>query len=104
MDKSDEQYYTIGKLSKLCNIPIRTLHYYDDIGLLQPQKVDPYTNYRYYSHHQLTDISAIKHFKMAGFSLKEIKQLLERNNIDYNQEMIRSKCLEIENNIKNLMI
>lgn len=104
MDQSDESYYTIGKVSKLCNIPIRTLHYYNDIGLLTPGKVDPFTNYRYYSREQLSDINIIKHFKKAGFSLKEIQQLIERKNLDYNEQMIKSKCQEIEKMISDLTI
>jgi len=102
INQLEEQYYPIGKVSKICNIPIRTLHHYNDIGLLKPIKVDPNTNYRYYSHEQLSHINVIKHFKKAGFSLKEISILLERNNIEYNEQMIKSKCQEIENTITEL--
>ncbi len=104
MSQQVEQYYSVGKISKLCNIPIRTLHYYNDIGLLKPQRVDSDTNYRYYSHEQLSNINAIKHFKKAGFSLKEISILLERNNLEYNEQMIKDKCQEIEKDIAELTI
>ena len=67
--------YQIGEISKLCNIPIKTLRYYDEINLLKPKKIDEFSNYRYYSNEQLVLILEIKQFKEAGFSLKEIKQL-----------------------------
>lgn len=40
--------YTIGEFSKRTNVSIRTLHYYDDIGLLQPQK-HPSSGHRIYA-------------------------------------------------------
>jgi DNA-binding transcriptional MerR regulator/DNA gyrase inhibitor GyrI len=91
-------------MSKLCNIPIRTLHYYNDIGLLVPDRVDPSTGYRYYSHAQLSQVNAIKHFKSAGFSLKEVQVLMQRSDLALNREMIRGKCEEITREIRTLNI
>ncbi len=96
------KYYKIGEISKICNIPVRTLHHYDDIDLLKPAKVDSINNYRYYSRDQLLEINTIKYFKAAGFSLNQIKKLLERNDLEYSQQMIKSKSEEIETNILKL--
>ena len=41
--------FTIGEMGGLFRTNIRTLRYYDDIGLLKPEVVDPKTGYRYYS-------------------------------------------------------
>ena len=41
--------FTIGEMSKLFGINIRTLRYYDSIGLLRTEYTDPDTGYRYYS-------------------------------------------------------
>lgn len=71
----NKRLYQIGEVSKICNIPIKTLRYYDEIKLLIPRKIDPDSNYRYYSNEQLTLVLVIKYFKEAGFSLKEIKLL-----------------------------
>lgn len=100
----EERFYQIGEMSKLCNIPVRTLHYYNDIGLLVPKRVDPSTGYRYYAHSQLSQVNAIKHFKHAGFSLKEIEVLLKRNDLARNHRMIRYKCEEIAREISALTI
>ncbi|SKC62919.1 MerR family transcriptional regulator [Maledivibacter halophilus] len=100
--EAEDKYYKIGKISKICNIPVRTLHHYDNIDLLKPAKVDSINNYRYYSHDQLLEINTIKYFKEAGFSLNQIKKLLERNDLEYSRQMIKCKSEEIETNILKL--
>ena len=45
----DKEYYSIGEIAEICNIPIRTLRYYDEIGLLVPEKRDIESSYRYYA-------------------------------------------------------
>ena len=103
MYKAEEtQYYKIGEISKLCNVPIRTLHYYDDINLLKPAKVDSVNNYRYYEHSQLRDINTIKYFKAAGCTLDEIKKLIKKNDLAYSQDIIRKKSDKIEADILRL--
>lgn len=64
---------TIGEISKLLNVPVRTLHYYDEIGLFKPAFVDPKTNYRYYSESQVPNIDLIKSLKYIGTPLEDIK-------------------------------
>lgn len=65
--------YKIGELSRLCNIPVKTLRYYDSAGLLPPDEIDKYTGYRYYSAAKLSDCYRILALKELGFSLEEIK-------------------------------
>ena len=43
------QYMSIGKVSKLKNVSIKSLRYYDQIGILKPAFVNTETNYRYYT-------------------------------------------------------
>ena len=64
--------YKIGEFSKLTNLSIRTLRYYNEIGLLIPEEVDIYTNYRYYSDQNLYQVKVIELLKKAGFTLEEI--------------------------------
>ena len=47
------QYMSIGKVSKLKNVSIKSLRYYDQIGILKPAFVNTETNYRYYTKDQL---------------------------------------------------
>ena len=41
--------FRIGDFSRLCRVPVSTLRYYADIGLLEPAQVDRFTSYRYYT-------------------------------------------------------
>ena len=62
----------IGEFSKLCNVSVKTLRYYDDIDLFKPSEIDLFSGYRYYTEEQLDDIYLIMELKEAGFSLLEI--------------------------------
>ena len=66
--------YKIGEFSKLCQISVKTLRYYSDIGLLCPKEVDPFTGYRMYSGSQLQEAIQILALKELGFSLDEIRE------------------------------
>jgi len=69
----------IGDFSKLSRVPIKTLRYYDEVGLLKPVQVDDFTGYRYYDHGQMTRLYRILALKDLGFSLEQIGQLLKEN-------------------------
>lgn len=69
----------IGDFSKFSRVSIKTLRYYDEIGLLKPAEVDKFTRYRYYSVDQLSRLNRIIGLKDLGLSLEEINQLLADN-------------------------
>ena len=69
----DLKMYTISELASLFNISGQTLRYYDKIGLIKPDVVNPKTGYRYYSERQLDDIYLVKSLKSMGMTLEEIK-------------------------------
>ncbi len=62
----------IGEFSKLAQVPVATLRYYDQVGLLKPIEVDRFTSYRYYSVSQLPRLHRILALKGLGFSLEQI--------------------------------
>ena len=67
----------IGDFSKLTRVSVKTLRYYDEMGLLKPVEVDRFTGYRYYEFNQLARLHRILALKDLGFSLEEIGRLLE---------------------------
>ncbi|MCJ7432534.1 MAG: MerR family transcriptional regulator, partial [Anaerolineales bacterium] len=67
----------IGDFSKLSRVPIKTLRYYDEMGLLKPVHVDNFTGYRHYKYEQMTHLYRILALKDLGFSLEQIGQLLD---------------------------
>jgi DNA-binding transcriptional MerR regulator len=67
----------IGEFSKLVQVPVATLRYYDQVGLLKPIEVDRFTGYRYYSASQLPRLHRILALKGLGFSLEQIGVVLD---------------------------
>ena len=67
----------IGDFSKLSRVSVKTLRYYDEMGLLKPVSVDRFTGYRLYEYSQLSALNRILALKELGFSLEEIGRLLD---------------------------
>ena len=91
--------YRIGEFAQFCGLSVKTLRYYDEIGLLKPVKVDEFTGYRYYSASQLDDVELIKMFKSCSFSLDEIVE----NWGNFNTAVIRNKKTELLKHIQDTM-
>lgn len=68
---------SIGEFSKICEVSTKTLRYYDEIGLIHPDEINPENGYRYYSIKQLSKMLFINRLKSYQFSLEEIKAILE---------------------------
>lgn len=76
-EKIPQRLYRIGMFSQMNKITIKTLRHYDDIGLLKPEYIDENNGYRYYTSAQLPRLHQILSLKEIGFSLEEIKFVLE---------------------------
>ncbi|MGL5978323.1 MAG: MerR family transcriptional regulator, partial [Erysipelotrichaceae bacterium] len=73
----EEHMFKIQEVAYLHNISKKTLIYYDKIGLFRPQFVDESNGYRYYHRKEFPILKQIIYLKHIGFSLDEIKELLE---------------------------
>jgi DNA-binding transcriptional MerR regulator len=69
--------FRIGAFSKLTTVPVKTLRYYDEIGLFKPSDVDEISGYRHYSASQLPRLNRILALKDLGFSLDQIAGTLD---------------------------
>jgi len=67
----------IGDFSQLGQVSVRTLHHYDERGLLKPARIDDWTGYRFYSVEQLPRLNRILALKDLGFSLEQIGRLVD---------------------------
>lgn len=76
----------ISELSKLSGLSVRTLHYYDEIGLLKPSRVTE-AGYRGYGEEAAERLSQIMFFRELGFSLKDIRNILESPSFDRNEAL-----------------
>ena len=90
--------YKIGEFSKLVNVPVKTLRYYDEINLFKPQEIDLFSGYRYYSEKQINDLEVILSLKEVGFSLEEIK----KNKNNYTEALMQKKKEELMLEQENL--
>ncbi|UPW84622.1 MerR family transcriptional regulator [Lysinibacillus sp. Ag94] len=80
---------SIGEFSKICGVSTKTLRYYDEIGLINPDEINAESGYRYYSIDQLKRMLYINRLKSYHFSLEEIKAMLELEE-DQSEEMLFS--------------
>ena len=79
----------IGEFSRLSRVSIRMLRHYDEIGLLQPARLDPETGYRYYSEEQLLLAGRVAALRDMGFSLSAVREIVQ----DGGREMLEQKLL-----------
>lgn len=96
--------YKIGELSRLTKIPVKTLRFYDNEGILSPDRIDEFTGYRYYSASKISDCYRILALKEFGFTLEQIKAQL---NISKSELIVKENELyelkaQTEKRIKNL--
>lgn len=73
--------YRVKELAKLSGVTVRTLHYYDEIGLLTPAHIGS-QGYRFYEEQQLLYLQQILFFKELGFELTQIKKIISQSNFD----------------------
>ena len=84
----NDRRMTVHEVADLTGITIRTLHYYDEIGLLKPTMVTD-SKYRLYTDDDLNRLQEILFFREVGFALKEIKSLLGSPNYDRTEALKR---------------
>ncbi len=73
--------FTVKQLSKMAGVTPRTLHYYDDIGLLKPSRVGD-NGYRYYGEEALLKLQQILFYRQLDFPLDDIKKIMGRRDFD----------------------
>ena len=83
----------IHAFAQCVGVSVRTLHYYDEIGLLKPARVDPQSGYRFYDAHSLTRMQEILFFRELDFPLKEIRAILSAPHYDKSAALRAQKQL-----------
>ena len=77
----------IKEFAAFTGVSVRTLHYYDEIGLLRPACVDRSTLYRYYDETSLLRMQEILFYRELDFSLKSIREILSSPDYDKNKAL-----------------
>lgn len=73
--------YTVQKLATLSGVSVRTLHHYDEVGLLKPAYYGA-NGYRYYEEEQLLVLQQILFFRNLGFELQKIREIIKKSDFD----------------------
>ncbi len=98
--------FSIGEISRLKGINIKTLRFYDEIGVIKPYYIDPFTKYRYYSADQFILIDIVKALKSMQVSTKDMAKIIKDQDTDAligflseQKKELSKKILEIGNAI-----
>ncbi len=95
---------TVGKMAKLNNISVQTLHHYDKIDLLKPINIDETSKYRYYDIKQCAKLDMIQNMKKLGMSLSTIKDYFDNASIDEIPILLENQKNIIDQQIRDLQI
>lgn len=95
--------FSIGEIAKLFHMNIRTLRYYDDVGILKPAYVNQETNYRYYSTDQFERLNTIRYLRALDVPLAKIAEFFEEKDVDTmlslfieQREKVKERKLQLE--------
>ncbi|MBQ9134376.1 MAG: MerR family transcriptional regulator [Clostridia bacterium] len=85
----------IKEFAELTGVSVRTLHYYDEIGLLKPASVEEHNGYRFYDEKSVERMQEILFYRELDFELKSISEILSSPNYDKRQALSDQKRLLI---------
>ncbi len=85
----------VKEFAEICGVSVRTLHYYDEIGILKPCEVDRYTGYRFYDENSLLRMQEIMFYRELDFPLKSINEILSSPDYDKEKALCEQKNLLI---------
>lgn len=88
--------FRIGEFSRLTQVSVRMLRYYDEAGLLKPARTDPFTGYRLYAAEQIPVLRKILYLRDCGFQVAQIAAALEGKDTERLFEQLEEKRKEIE--------
>jgi len=87
----------IGDFSRIAQVSIKTLRYYNTLGLLSPAHIDRFSGYRYYELSQLVTLNRILALKDLDFSLDQIKELLKVDlSGEVMQKLLKDNAVELQ--------
>ena len=84
-----ESYFSISEAAKIVGLTSETLRHYDRIDLVKPCKKDQWSGYRYYSEQEIVRLNTIQALRFMDLSVKEIKKVLEYDNLEEIVEFLK---------------
>lgn len=78
------------EVADLIGVSVRTLHHYDEVGLVSPERVDD-NEYRIYTNGDLSKLQQVLFFKKLGFKLSNIKEIIKNPEYDQKEALLMQK-------------
>lgn len=100
----NEDYLSITEMAKLRKVTSETLRYYDRIGLLKPDHIDPNNGYRYYSVRKSEKLGVIRELRELGMSIEEIVDYFTDCNLKKSVQIMRDQYSKLQDEIKNKIL
>lgn len=101
---------SIGKMSRISQTTVKTLRYYDQIGLLKPAYIDEQNGFRYYEIGQIDTLVLISRYKRYGFSLEEIMALMKMSDketvdkLKQQHQKLSRQILELQTSLQDIKV
>lgn len=96
--------YTVNQLAKISGVSVRTLHYYDEIGLLSPTREEK-NGYRHYGEEELLKLQQILFFRELAFPLEEIKGIMSNPHFNMEAALLdQRKMIELKKKRLNQLL
>lgn len=89
------ELYSIGEVSKICNVSKKALRFYDKIGIIEPDMISDENGYRFYSKDTLLFVPVLKYYKQMGFKLEEMKEYLQGSSYTNHERGFYQKIEEL---------
>lgn len=96
-----QKYFKIGEISKLYNIGVDSLRYYEKIGIIKPFRSE--SGYRYYSINDISRLNVIRDLLELGFDMPKIKTYLDDQTIESSLNILNDEERIIDEKIKHLL-
>lgn len=98
----EKKYYKIGDISKLFNLGVDSIRYYEEVGIITPYR-NPENNYRLYCLDDIRKIITIRELLALGFSMEEIKIFESNRSLDHTRHLLKDELNIVNDNLLNLL-
>lgn len=95
-----KKYFKIGEISKLYGIGVDSIRYYEEIGLIKPQRSE--SGYRHYSVHDIWKLNVIRDLRSIGFTMEQIHDYLNQHTVSSSLSMLEDEKEAIAKQIQHL--
>ncbi len=95
-----KKYFKIGEISKLYGIGVDSIRYYEEIGLIKPERSE--SGYRHYSIHDIWRLNVIRDLRSIGFTMEQIKEYLDNHNTASSLKLLEEEQMAIHKQLLRL--